>query len=199
MRVYFREKYQHDYPKKIGEMNLAWYNKGKICLYRAKTEHQMQTQNFYIKEINSIVHGIWLDLSHQVKKEFQTYANAYKKRYPSLRKRGANSYAMFLMAVHTLIKKYQLHNRSQAELTGQLRNMLSRLSIYQLVLCGALKVVKYAYRMNLKLLSPLKSDHNSNHSISSAKTSTLLNAFVIQETIMLSEFLYFSENRYNTS
>ncbi len=153
MRVYFNQNYQHDYPKRTGGMNLAWYRQGQICIFRKKTPHKMQTQNLYIREINLVVHTLWLDLSLKSKRELQTYVLQYKKRYPSLRKRGNNAYSIFLMICHGLIRKYQLNYLTQNKLTDQLRVMFESLSIYKLVLQGVLRVVKNAYRLNNELLA----------------------------------------------
>ncbi|HOD54306.1 MAG TPA: hypothetical protein PKJ08_07255, partial [Candidatus Cloacimonadota bacterium] len=153
MRVYFDQKRQNDYPKRAGEMNLAWYNQGQICIYRKKTHHEMQAQNIYIRDINQMVHGLWQELSLRSKRELQAYALQYKKRYPSLRKRGNNAYSVFLMICHSLIRKYQLNQLSQAVLTEQLKQLLASMSIYKLVLQGILKVVIHAYRFNHALLA----------------------------------------------
>jgi hypothetical protein len=152
MRVFFKQNHHHDYPKRAGEMNLAWYNQGKICIYRKKTSHEMQAQNLYIKAMNQVVHDLWKTLSFKSKRELQTYAQLYKKRYPSLRKRGNNAYSIFLMICHSLIRKYQLHQLAPIGLTTQLKQMLAVLSLYKMVLQGVLKVVKYAYRLNNSLL-----------------------------------------------
>ncbi len=153
MRVYFNQKIQHDYPKRAGVMNLAWYNKGQICIYRKKVHHEIQAQNLYIREINQVVHGLWQELSLGSKGELQAYAQQYKKRYPSLRKRGNNAYSVFLMICHSLIRKYQLNHLSQTGLTERLKDILESVSIYKLVLQGILKVVIHAYRFNHTLLA----------------------------------------------
>jgi len=153
MRVYFDQKRQNDYPKRAGEMNLAWYNQGQICIYRKKTHHEMQAQNIYIRDINQMVHGLWQELSLRSKRDLQAYALQYKKRYPSLRKRGNNAYSVFLMICHSLIRKYQLSQMSQTLMTEQLRQLLTSMSIYKLVMQGILKVVKFAYQFNNILLA----------------------------------------------
>ena len=153
MRVYFNQKRQHDYPKRAGEMSLAWYQKGQICIYRKKVPHEMQAQNLYIREINQVVHGLWQELRLRSKRDLQAYAFQYKKRYPSLRKRGNNAYSIFLMICHSLIRIFQLNQYSQTGLTERLKDILESVSIYKLVLQGILKVVIHAYRFNHALLA----------------------------------------------
>ncbi len=148
MKVNFKQNYQQDYPKRYGDMSLAWYRQGQICVIRQIKEHKRQPQNIYIREINAVVHLIWQNLSIKVKKELQEYACSYKRRYPLLRKRGNNAYSVFLVICHTLIKKYQLSQLTRTEMASQLKVLLSSLSVYQLVLCGVLKLVKMVYQLH---------------------------------------------------
>ncbi|HOD53516.1 MAG TPA: hypothetical protein PKJ08_03205, partial [Candidatus Cloacimonadota bacterium] len=53
----------------------------------------------------------------------------------------------------SLIRKYQLSQMSQTLMTEQLRQLLTSMSIYKLVMQGILKVVKFAYQFNNILLA----------------------------------------------
>ncbi len=157
MKVYFNQKHQHDYPKHKEGMMLAWYNQGKVCIVRKRVNHLMQTQNFYIREVNQVVHALWIELSIKRKREIQAYALLYKKRYPSLRKRGNNAYSIFLKICHSLIRLYHLDSFFPNDLTNQLRQLFSSLSIYKLVLKGILRFVRDSYKFNLTLIPAVSS------------------------------------------
>jgi len=147
MIVIFNQKHKHDYPKKLGDMSLAWYNHGKCCVSRHKRDYQVQTQNVFIKEMNGIIRKLWNEVSHSAKRDLKKYSLAYKRRYPALRKRGNNTYSIFLMICHSLIKFYHLNTLSSDYLYLKLKNLLSSYTIYQLVQKGLLKPVKNAYQL----------------------------------------------------
>jgi len=148
MRVLFKQNIHHDYPKKLEEMSLAWYNQGRICICRKKTEHIIQKQNLYIGQMNIIIRQIWLELPNSYRKDLKEYAAAYKKRYPALRKRGNNAYSSFLMICHGLIKKYALSEEESDFVYHDLKCLLSVSSVLELIRKGLLRPVKYAYRLN---------------------------------------------------
>jgi hypothetical protein len=136
---------------------LAWYRQGQVCILRKTVKHEIQEQNLFIKDMNQVIHTLWNELSASVKSELQKYAILYKKRYPSLRKRGNNAYSIFLMICHGLIRKFQLNSLSKIVLTSHLRVILSKMSIHLLVMQGVIKAVKYAYQLKGMLIK----DHQS--------------------------------------
>ncbi len=152
MRVIFNQRAVHDYPKKSGDMHFAWYCQGKKCICRKKSEPCLQTQNVKIKDVNHIVHSLWQELKQKSKVELQKYALLYKKRYPSLRKRGNNAYSIFLMICHALIRLNKLSPLQKNDLLTIVRNILSGMTIYQMVSEGILKRVKNCHQLRLQLL-----------------------------------------------
>ncbi len=152
MKVIFNQTAVHDYPKKAGGMHFAWYCQGKICICRKKSEPCLQTQNVKIKDVNHVVHSLWQELKQKSKVELQKYASLYKKRYPSIRKRGNNAYSIFLMICHALIKVNKLSQIQKDDLLTILRNIISGMTIYQMVSEGILKRVKNCHQLKLQLL-----------------------------------------------
>jgi hypothetical protein len=147
MKVILNQKIKHDYPKKINDLNLAWYNQGKCCVSRRKCEHQIQSQNIYIREMNSVIHCLWGEIDGSAKRDLKKYSVAYKLRYPTLRKRGNNTYSVFLMICHALIKYYHLKELSSDYLYLYLKDLLNDYSVYQMIQKGILKPVKNAYQL----------------------------------------------------
>jgi len=147
MKVIFKHK-EHDYPKKTGDINLAWYACGSVCVVRRKTERSLQKQNLSIIQINAICKLIWEDLNPLFKKDLALYALKYKKKYPSLRKRGISSYAVFLMIIHALIKRFSLQIENQLLCVAILKRLLERLSVKKAVQLRLLKPVMKYYQFN---------------------------------------------------
>jgi len=147
MKVMFKQQ-NHDYPKHIGDLNLAWYAGGRICIARTKTKRSLQTQNFSIIKINSISKSLWEGLHARFKNDLAHYAKRYKIKYPILRKRGISSYAVFLMLIHTLIKRYSLNTENSLLSTHLLQLLLQKMSVKQAILQKLLKPVPYDYQLN---------------------------------------------------
>jgi len=140
MKVIFNQK-KHDYPKKINDVNLAWYQQGHICVMRNLKPHIMQEQNHKIKIINKVTKQLWDILSKPFKKDLALYAIAYKKSYPGLRKRGISSYGIMLMIVHALIKRFSLSVLNHEKLFDILYGLFSHLSVYKAVKLNLLRKV----------------------------------------------------------
>ncbi len=147
MKVFFK-KPTHDFPKKAGELNLAWYNHGKVCIVRKLKEYHLQTQNIKIQEINTITKKLWENLSCSFKKDLALYAKAYKKRYPGLRKRGISSYSIMLQIVHALIKRFLLQQSNRVLLYDILSDIVGHLSVYKAVKLRLLRKVLGVYHLN---------------------------------------------------
>lgn len=147
MKVVFKQK-QHDYPKRVGDLNLAWYAGGQICIARKKTERSRQKQNESIIRINAICKGLWDGLDLHFKQDLSRYAFMYKQEYPSLRKRGVSSYAVFLMIIHALIKRFSLRTDDQENCMKLLKTLLGNMSVYKAVQYRLIKVVSKSYQLN---------------------------------------------------
>jgi hypothetical protein len=158
MKVIINQR-NHDFPKKAGDLNLAWYANGLVCIARKPVERKVQKQNHSIICINFLSKTLWDELDALFKKDLAIYARAYKQRYPSLRKRGVSSYAVFLMIIHALIKRFSLNTENQDQCLYLLRTLLSHLSVQKAVQNKLLKTVKNHHRLNSSPFSYLKPDH----------------------------------------
>jgi len=138
---------QHDFPKKIGDMNLAWYQQGRICVSRKQTPRTLQKQNMSIIQINQMTKALWQTLHPHFKKDLAFYALQYKKDYPGLRKRGISSYAVFLMIVNALIKRFSIAYENQKKCMIIIETLLSTLSVRRSVQLRLLKPVKACYKL----------------------------------------------------
>ncbi len=147
MRIYFSEKVR-DFPKKAGELHLAWYQNGKICISRNLKQHQMQAQNFNIIQVNQITKAVWETLNLNFRRDLARYASQYKKTYPGLRKRGISAYSAFLMVVHSLIRRFGIDLGHQEKTVAIFKRLLDQMSVYKLIQLKILKTVRYAYRLN---------------------------------------------------
>jgi len=157
MKVYFQH-HQHDYPKQAGDIRLAWYQGGRVCVMRNyHKNHQIQKQNIQISRINAVCKALWENILPAFKKDISLYATLYKRTYPGLRKRGISSYSVMLMLVHALIRRFQLSNRDSEHLVNVIESMLQGRSLYDLIQMKLLKSVPGAYRLNYCL----ENDNNS--------------------------------------
>ncbi len=147
--IVFMNKHQHDYPKKIGYLHVAWYQQGRICVSRKLNHRNLQTQNISIIQINQIAKELWQGLNLHFKKDLAGYALKYKKEYPVLRKRGISSYSVFLMLVHALLKRFSIAYENLSHCLLTLQSVLNHLSV-----CRAIQ---------LKLIKPVKAYHLLNH------------------------------------
>jgi len=147
MKVIMKDK-QHDFPKKIGDLNLAWYQQGRICVSRKKNPRSLQKQNMSIIQINQITKALWESLHPHFKKDLAFYALQYKKDYPGLRKRGISSYAVFLIIVHALIKRFSIAYENQDDCLAILQKLISPLSVKKAVEIRLLKPVMGYYQLN---------------------------------------------------
>ncbi len=147
MRVIFNHKV-HDYPKKLGDLKLAWYGNGNICIVRKQSKRQIQKQNLTIIQINRISKVLWDELDNHFKKDLARYARMYKQEYPSLRKRGISSYSCFLMIVHALIKRFCLNSENEHLCINVLEKLLHGLSVYKAIRLKLIKSVKVSYKLN---------------------------------------------------
>ena len=147
MRVIFNHK-KHDYPKKLGDLKLAWYGNGYVCIVRKQSKRQIQKQNLSIIQINRISKELWIDLDYIFKQDLARYARMYKQEYPSLRKRGISSYSCFLMIVHALIKRFSLKSDDEQLCINVLKRLLYDLSVYKAICLRLIKSVKDSYRLN---------------------------------------------------
>ena len=150
MKVYFQH-HHHDFPKQTGDIRLAWYQEGRVCVMRNyRQTHQLQTQNLQISRINAVCKALWENILPAFKKDLSQYASAYKKTYPGLRKRGISSYSVMLMLVHALIRRFQLSDRDTEHLVNIIESMLQGRSLYDLIQMRLLKSVPGAYQLNYK-------------------------------------------------
>ena len=78
MKVIFKQM-KHDYPKKAGDLNLAWYAGGRTCIVRKKTKRALQKQNLSIIQINAITKSVWETLLPAFKRDLVKYAMQYKR------------------------------------------------------------------------------------------------------------------------
>ncbi len=146
MRIYFTESVK-DFPKKAGDLHLAWYQNGRVCISRALKSHQMQTQNFNIIKVNQITKAVWDKLDLSFKKDLARYAEHYKKAYPNLRKRGISAYSAFLMVIHVLIRRFAIDTSHHANTIVLFERLLDQVTVYKLIQLRILKKVKTAYRL----------------------------------------------------
>ncbi|MBP7562678.1 MAG: hypothetical protein KA886_02725 [Candidatus Cloacimonetes bacterium] len=147
MKVKLNQK-SHDYPKKTGDLNLAWYHQGRICISRKQKQRSLQQQNINIILVNQLSKALWQDLNPVFKKDFVIYAKRYKHKYPCLRKRGVSSYAVFLILIHALIKCYAIICTNQAECLIILKKLLLRLSVKKAIKIKLMKPVNAYYQLN---------------------------------------------------
>ncbi|HPM00650.1 MAG TPA: hypothetical protein PK816_00725 [Candidatus Cloacimonadota bacterium] len=147
MRIYFSEKVT-DFPKKVGDLHLAWYQNGKICISRNLKSYKMQVQNFNIVQVNQITKAVWDTLNISFRKDLAQYAVQYKKTYPGLRKRGISAYSTFLIVVHSLIKRFGIDTSYQENAIAIFKRILNQVSVYKLVQLKILKSMRFAYRLN---------------------------------------------------
>jgi len=176
MKVQFKQK-ALDYPKKSGDLNLAWYAGGRICIVRKKTERALQKQNLSIIQINAITKAVWETLNPSFKQDLARYAVRYKKEYPTLRKRGVSAYAVFLILIHALIKRFSLNTDNDLQCIKTLITILANLSIYQAIRLKLLKRVRACYQLNnintekpINLFSSFYSSENDSQKRNSIRT-----------------------------
>jgi len=147
MKVIFKQK-THDYPKRSGELNLAWYTGGRICIVRKKTDRTLQKQNLSIIQINVITKSLWETLNPGFKRDLARYAVRFKKEYPALRKRGISAYSVFLILIHALIKRFSLNTEKMVNCVNALSQLLSSISIYKAIRLKLIKKVRTCYQLN---------------------------------------------------
>jgi len=149
MRIYFSEK-PKDLPKKWGDLNLAWYQNGNVCISRKKIEHKTQLQNINIIKINQICKRLWNTLDPQFKRDMGRYAVQYKKEYPALRKRGVSAYSVFLIVIYGLIRRFYLRTEELEKCISMFEQLLQNISVFKLIRIKILKPVTRGYRLNHK-------------------------------------------------
>jgi hypothetical protein len=147
MRIYFSEK-PKDLPKKWGDLHLAWYQNGRVCISRVLKAHQMQSQNFNIIQVNQITRAVWDRLCNPFKKDLTEYAKRYKTEYPSLRKRGISAYSVFLMVIHGLIRRFSIMTTDAKKCISLFEQLLQNISVFKLIRIKILKPVSMGYRLN---------------------------------------------------
>jgi hypothetical protein len=147
MRVYFSET-KFDFPKKINDLRVAWFREGRICISRNYKKKEMQTQNYRIIQMNAMIKVLYGELSIGFRKDMGRYAQLYKIRYPHLRKRGMSAYAVFLMVVYALVRRFGLSERSVDEMKVILSSLIMNLSVAECVRLKLLAVVKGYYALN---------------------------------------------------
>ncbi len=151
MKVFFKNK-RTDYPKKLGDCQLAWYQQGQICIMRKKTIPAFQKQNMNIIQVNRVTRSIWTQLSDLFKRDLSIYALRYKLSWPSLRKRGVSAYSIMLMITHALIRRFGLDTAQTENCSLLLIKMLEKYNIVQLIALKILKPVPKAYQLNQPLI-----------------------------------------------
>ncbi len=147
MRVYFSDT-KFDFPKKINDLRVAWFREGRICISRNYQKKEMQAQNYRIIQMNTMIKVLYSELNKGFKKDMGRYAQLYKIRYPHLRKRGISSYAVFLMVVYALVRRFGLADRSVEELKEILSSLMLNLSVAECIRLKLLAVVKSYYVLN---------------------------------------------------
>ncbi|MBP7563267.1 MAG: hypothetical protein KA886_05705 [Candidatus Cloacimonetes bacterium] len=147
MKVIIKQK-THDYPKKAGDLNLAWYAGGRICIVRKKTERAIQKQNLSIIQINAITKSLWATLLPAFKQDLARYAIQYKKEYPALRKRGVSAYSVFLIFIHALIKRFSLNFDNREICTEIIIHIMENMTVKKAITLRLLKKVRYYYKLN---------------------------------------------------
>ncbi len=147
MRVYFSET-KFDFPKKINDLRVAWFREGRICISRNYKKKEMQKQNYRIIQMNAMIKVLYGEMSSGFKKDMGRYAQLYKCRYPHLRKRGMSAYAVFLMLVYALVRRFGLGNRSADEMKEILFSLIKNLSVAECIRMKLLAVVKGYYVLN---------------------------------------------------
>ncbi len=149
MRVFFSEKVK-DFPKKAGDLHLAWYQNGNICISRVLKQHKIQTQNFNIIQVNQITRAVWEGLSSSFKRDMAEYARLYKRDYPTLRKRGVSAYSVFLMVIHGIIKRFTLVTDNIDKCISLFEKLLHKMSVLKLIRIRILRPVSMCHRLNLE-------------------------------------------------
>lgn len=157
MKVFFKKK-KHDYPKRAGDLALAWYAGGNVCIVRKKVKRELQKQNLSIIQINAISRMVWDGLTPPYKKDLAQYALLYKKEYPGLRKRGISSYAVFLMITHALIRRFSFNIENTVLCAELLKRLLADMSVKKAVELKILKRVSMYYQLNQNSLYHLKQE-----------------------------------------
>jgi hypothetical protein len=147
MRVYFSDSVK-DFPKKAGDLHLAWYQNGRICISRVLKDHHMQPQNFNIIQVNQITRAVWDRLSNPFKKDLAEYARRYKIQYPNLRKRGVSAYSVFLMVIHGLIRRFSIKTADAEKCSVVFDQLLLKMSVFKLIEFKILKPVRMSYQLN---------------------------------------------------
>ncbi len=147
MRVYFSDRVK-DFPKKAGDLHLAWYQNGRICISRVLKNHHMQPQNFNIIQVNQITRAVWDRLSEPFKKDLAEYAKRYKTEYPSLRKRGVSAYSVFLMVIHGLIRRFSIKTADTEKCVVLFEQFLLKMSVLKLIEIRIFKSVRKNYQLN---------------------------------------------------
>jgi len=147
MRIYFSEK-PKDLPKKWGDLNLAWYQNGNVCISRKKIEHKTQLQNINIVKINQICKTRWDSLDTHFKNDLVKYASQYKKEYPALRKRGVSAYSVFLIVIHGLLRRFSIRIEESDKCISIFERLLQNISVFKLIRIKILKPVTMSYRLN---------------------------------------------------
>lgn len=146
MRVYFSDTH-FDYPKRINELRVAWYQNGKVCIARNYQKQQLQEQNYQIIKVNEIVKSLYQELRLSFKKELTIYSQRFKKQYPHLRKRGISSYGIFLIIIHRIIKRFSLKEYESEKCLKILREIVQYLNIKDAVHLKLLDKVYQFYQL----------------------------------------------------
>ncbi len=175
MRVYFSET-NFDFPKKINDLRVAWFREGRICISRNYKKKEMQEQNFRIIQMNAMIKVLYVELNTGFKKDMGRYAQLYKMRYPHLRKRGMSAYAVFLMVVYALVRRFGLGDRSLDEMKEILSGMILRLSVAECVRLKLLAVVKGYYALNRRAQMNVKKSFDFAESAQKEGSMELLQA-----------------------
>jgi len=134
--------------KKAGELGLAWYAGGQVCITRKRIERSLQKQNLSIIQINTISRMVWAELAIPFKKDLAKYALLYKKEYPGLRKRGISSYTVFLMITHALIRRFSLKTEDSVQCADLIKILLQNMTVKKAVELRLLKRVNQYYLLN---------------------------------------------------
>lgn len=98
--------------------------------------------------MNVMIKELYNELSVGFKKDMGKYAQLYKTRYPHLRKRGMSAYAVFLMVVYALVRRFGLDERSVDEMKIILLQLIRTLSVADSIRMKLLKTVKTYYTLN---------------------------------------------------
>lgn len=158
MRVYFSDT-NFDFPKKINDLRVAWYNQGKICIARNYKKQKLQAQNYQIIRINSIVKCLYQELSISFKRDLKIYASRYKKRFPLLRKRGISSYGIFLKIIYKIIQRFSLQEYDSEQCIKILRELIQPISIKEAIALKLLEKVYQYYQLTVSAICGRISQH----------------------------------------